>query len=230
MSAREYWSDFLEKRYLITRRSVWKKKPLEVVIMPHSHNDPGWLKTLEGYYNKDTKEILNNAVDQMTKYKNMTFVWTEMQFLAMWWSEAHPGRRRNLQHLIQEGRFEVLTGGWVMTDEANVNLFAMVDQLVEGHSWIRSVNDYVFCMMLLLYKIHFHSNATSCCLPQVNFGTESHSKVIMVCRPFWTRRHLPLCPEGLGGRQHGHHANPLRVEGVLCQTQVLQSTNKRNEF
>ena len=78
----------------------------------------------------------------MTKYKNMTFVWTEMQFLAMWWSEAHPGRRRNLQHLIQEGRFEVLTGGWVMTDEANVNLFAMVDQLVEGHSWIRSVNDY----------------------------------------------------------------------------------------
>ena len=124
--------------------------------MPHSHNDPGWLKTLEGYYNKDTKEILNNAVDQMTKYKNMTFVWTEMQFLAMWWSEAHPVRRRNLQHLIQEGRFEVLTGGWVMTDEANVNLFAMVDQLVEGHSWIRSVNDY-FCVMLVLYKIHFHS-------------------------------------------------------------------------
>jgi hypothetical protein len=34
--------------------------------------------------------------------------------------------------LVDEGRFEILTGGWVMTDEANVHLFAMVDQLVEG--------------------------------------------------------------------------------------------------
>jgi hypothetical protein len=24
-----------------------------------------------------------------TKYKNMTFVWTEMAFLSMWWDNAH---------------------------------------------------------------------------------------------------------------------------------------------
>jgi alpha-mannosidase len=33
---------------------------------------------------------------------------------------------------VEEGRFEILTGGWVMTDEANVHLYAMVDQLIEG--------------------------------------------------------------------------------------------------
>ena len=72
------------------------------------------------------------------KYKNMTFVWTEMSFLSMWYDQAHDIRRKNLKQLIDEGRFEVLTGGWVMTDEANVDIFAMVDQLVEGHQWLKN--------------------------------------------------------------------------------------------
>ena len=106
--------------------------------MPHSHNDPGWLKTVEGYFHESTKDILDNAVDKLTKYKSMTFIWTEISFLSMWWESAHQTRKANLKKLIAEGRFEILTGGWVMTDEANVHLFAMVDQLVEGHQWLLS--------------------------------------------------------------------------------------------
>ncbi len=71
-----------------------------------------------------------------TKYKEMTFIWTEISFLSMWYESAHDARKVNLQHLIDEGRFEILTGGWVMTDEANVDTFGMVDQLVEGHQWL----------------------------------------------------------------------------------------------
>ena len=115
---------------------MWPKVPLKVIVMPHSHNDPGWLKTYEGYFHASTKLILDNAVDKLTKYSNMTFIWTEISFLSMWWDSAHPARKQNLKKLVTEGRFEILTGGWVMTDEANVNLFAMVDQLVEGHQWI----------------------------------------------------------------------------------------------
>ena len=66
----------------------------------------------------------------------MTFIWTEISFLSLWWQSAHPTRKVNLKKLVDEGRFEILTGGWVMTDEANVDLFSMVDQLVEGHQWL----------------------------------------------------------------------------------------------
>ena len=42
----------------------------------------------------------------------------------------------NTSRLAKEGRFEMVQGGWVMTDEANTHYFAMINQMLDGHEWL----------------------------------------------------------------------------------------------
>uniref|UniRef100_A0A182IYJ7 Alpha-mannosidase n=1 Tax=Anopheles atroparvus TaxID=41427 RepID=A0A182IYJ7_ANOAO len=137
MKTKEYWDKDFESRYEKLQKDP-KRPPLKIVVVPHSHNDPGWLKTFVNYFQSDSRQILNLAVTKMPEYGNMSFIWSEISFLQLWWDQAHPTKQRILKKLVQSGRLEITTGGWVMTDEANAHLYAMVDQLIEGHQWVKS--------------------------------------------------------------------------------------------
>jgi alpha-mannosidase II len=51
----------------------------------------------------------------------------------MWWDLQSSETRESFRRLVHSGQLEIVTGGWVMPDEATTHYFALLDQLIEGH-------------------------------------------------------------------------------------------------
>lgn len=118
-------------------------KKLKVIVVPHSHNDPGWLKTFDKYFEDQTKHILTNAVNKLSSNPKLSFIWAETSYLAAWWNSISDGiLKEKFKTLLLNGQLEIVTGGWVMNDEANTHIFAMISQMVDGHEWLIEKLDY----------------------------------------------------------------------------------------
>ncbi|XP_072656505.1 alpha-mannosidase 2x isoform X3 [Canis lupus baileyi] len=114
----------------------WDAEDLQVFVVPHSHNDPGWIKTFDKYYTEQTQHILNSMVSKLQEDPRRRFLWAEVSFFAKWWENINAQKKAAVRRLVGNGQLEIVTGGWVMPDEANSHYFALIDQLIEGHQWL----------------------------------------------------------------------------------------------
>uniref|UniRef100_A0A2S2QUE6 alpha-mannosidase n=1 Tax=Sipha flava TaxID=143950 RepID=A0A2S2QUE6_9HEMI len=119
---------------------------LNVHLIAHTHDDVGWLKTVDQYYYGSNKVhapfgvqyILDSVVSELLKNKNRRFVFVETAFLWRWWEEQDEWNRNSLKTLVDEGRLQLLHGGWVMSDEAVPHYSTLIDQMTLG---LKFLND-----------------------------------------------------------------------------------------
>ncbi|KAF5738117.1 lysosomal alpha-mannosidase isoform X2 [Tripterygium wilfordii] len=118
---------------------------LNVHLVPHSHDDVGWLKTVDEYYvgSKQSiqvacvENVLDSVVEALLRDRNRKFVFAEMAFFQRWWGEQSPERQEQVKKLVQDGRLEFVNGGWCMHDEATCHYIDMIDQTTLGHRMIK---------------------------------------------------------------------------------------------
>ncbi|KAF0929308.1 hypothetical protein E2562_019891 [Oryza meyeriana var. granulata] len=118
---------------------------LNVHLVPHSHDDVGWLKTVDQYFVGSNNSIqgacvmntLDSVVDALVKDASRKFVFVEQAFFQRWWVEKSPKIQAIVRKLVDSGQLEFINGGWCMHDEAAVHYIDMIDQTTLGHRMIK---------------------------------------------------------------------------------------------
>jgi hypothetical protein len=119
---------------------------LTVHLIAHTHDDVGWIKTIDQYYSGTAQDsqhaevhlILDTVVEELLKDPKRKFTYVEMKFFTMWYWRQPPALREQVKTLVREGRLEFANGGWSATDEACPNYEDMINNMLLGHSFLKS--------------------------------------------------------------------------------------------
>ena len=117
---------------------------LTVHLVPHTHDDVGWLKTFEQYYlglNNSLQQagvqyILDSTVAALLANPKRKFIYGEQAFFSRWWKYQSEATKASVRRLVAERRLEFVNGGWCMHDEATTHYIDMIDQTTLGHLFI----------------------------------------------------------------------------------------------
>jgi lysosomal alpha-mannosidase len=100
---------------------------INVHVICHTHLDPGWLNSLDGYffgiqYNRNENNagrayrhvmpsvltIFNNVIGALLENSKRRFVMVEMSFIWRWWKRLDDDYKQIIRKLMNEGKFYLL--------------------------------------------------------------------------------------------------------------------------
>lgn len=117
---------------------------ITIHIVPHTHDDIGWLKTVDQYYYDSDKSItiqgvqyiLDSVFPILQLDNSKRFIYVEIGFFKRWWNEQDSNTQNIVKQLVQSGQLEFINGGYCMNDEADVYYEDSIDQMTFGHKFI----------------------------------------------------------------------------------------------
>eukprot|EP00882_Tetradesmus_deserticola_P016150 GHRQ01017228.1.p1 GENE.GHRQ01017228.1~~GHRQ01017228.1.p1 ORF type:complete len:267 (+),score=89.03 GHRQ01017228.1:398-1198(+) len=124
---------------------------LNIHLVPHTHDDSGWLKTFEQYYWGTRQDVqmagvqyvLSTVVQALLDNADRKFSYAEMSFFTRWWHLQTPRVQQQVRQLVASGQLDFVNGGFVQHDEAAAHYGAMIDQTTRGHRFLNSTFGFV---------------------------------------------------------------------------------------
>ncbi|XP_022666923.1 lysosomal alpha-mannosidase-like isoform X2 [Varroa destructor] len=118
-----------------------------VHIVPHSHMDLGWLKTVEQYFfgtkagitSVSVQYIYDSVLAELLSDPNKKFMFVETGFFELWWTHRDNSARENFKRLVLNGQIEFVSGGYVMNDEATVHYMTTINQMTYGLGILKEI-------------------------------------------------------------------------------------------
>jgi hypothetical protein len=82
---------------------------------------------------------VDSVIDSLTNsegHETRKFSFVEIGFFSRYWNDISDEKRKVLRKLVRAGKFQFISGGWVMNDEATPHYSMIIDQMTLGHHWI----------------------------------------------------------------------------------------------
>jgi len=114
-----------------------KEGYINVHVVPHTHDDVGWLETVDQYFYNEVQFILDSVIPELVNDPTKRFIYVEIAFFARWFREQNDAMRHKVNKLVQNGQLEFILGGWCMNDEAATHYNAIIDQHTLGFEFLR---------------------------------------------------------------------------------------------
>eukprot|EP00359_Climacostomum_virens_P001263 CAMPEP_0204897750 /NCGR_PEP_ID=MMETSP1397-20131031/896_1 /ASSEMBLY_ACC=CAM_ASM_000891 /TAXON_ID=49980 /ORGANISM="Climacostomum Climacostomum virens, Strain Stock W-24" /LENGTH=968 /DNA_ID=CAMNT_0052065525 /DNA_START=197 /DNA_END=3103 /DNA_ORIENTATION=+ len=124
---------------------------LHVHLVPHTHDDVGWLKTVDQYYfgiksnvtEAGVQYILDSVIGALELDPSRKFSYVEMGFFWRWWTEQSTATQAKVRQLVANGQLHFLNAGWSMHDEATPYFEDMIDNMAYGQAFLLKEFNYV---------------------------------------------------------------------------------------
>ncbi|KAF6169447.1 hypothetical protein GIB67_021450 [Kingdonia uniflora] len=135
------YADSMYIVYNTSERIIANK--LNVHLVPHTHDNVGWLKTVDRYYGGSNnliqgpcvQNILDSVVEALLADKNRKFIYVEMAIIFS--SSFNNVYGFTCMHFSNVGGMTKANGGMCIHDEAAPHYIDMIDQTTLGHRFIK---------------------------------------------------------------------------------------------
>ena len=175
---------------------------LTVMLVPHSHDDTGWQRTVDQYYEEEVRYIYDTVVAELQKDSRRRFIFVETAYFMRWWREQDQRTRDATKRLFATGQIEFVNGGWCMADDASPALDAQIDQLTLGHRYIRDTLGEAAVPKIAWHIDPFgESSSYALWFKAMNFSTWVFNRIDTRLKDLWhndTRLQFQWQPDGAG--------------------------------